>query len=247
MFGNLFNFNKDYQRLNMNETKDVNVTSTSVKKKNICKQTHGRFYENFKDERQDETPMEGVGDALCDTLNAKQFGLPQTVEDHNMLVQYALAYMKAKRMEVMNIGVRGYVFSTTEERPKFGYKPTLENEEFFDLENDQVLNLDADVRSIFDAKVQISYQTKEKLCIILTVRNVGGEETARYNFDKCEYSRQDINAFCAFEEKVNIRLSGLCDKCQVDKNYALIEAKSEEDEGANWNDFYRYGTFSGKI
>ena len=62
----------------------------------------------------------------------------------------------------------------------------------------------------------------------------------------CHDFRGDFNVYCGFDQKINVRLSGLCEKSPIDLNYALLEAKMDENEGNHWHDYYRYGTFSGK-
>ena len=62
MYGDLFNSNEEYLRLNLNETEDVAISISPVQKESICMRRKGRFYENFKDERQSEEPVSKLGE-----------------------------------------------------------------------------------------------------------------------------------------------------------------------------------------
>ena len=257
MTGDLFDLNEDYGKLNTteaDEAKDVTVSLTGVNKRAICTRNAGTFYEDFKDNVDDDAIMEKHGEVFCETMNGKLAGFPETYEQFKKFLSYAQDFLAIKEMDGMNIAINAYTYSSLPEKPDIGYPPSGYFTEMYDYDTDRVLNIEEKVKRTI-SKEHTSYQSAEKLCMMMPAFPRGTSslpkgfdyEEAWFISKRCGDNVGGTHSICEFEKKINLKLSGLCSKSPVDKVYALMEPKFDPTEGNSWADYYRFGTFSGFI
>ena len=100
MVGDLFNSNEDYDKLNMNETKDVEVSIESVDKQRTCTRNKGVFYEPFKE---DEKRMMNIdysqyGEVFCEPLNGHLIRLDEALENSTQFLTDVRAFHRRKKI-----------------------------------------------------------------------------------------------------------------------------------------------------
>ena len=248
MTGDLWDSNKEYTRLNTSDVKDENVKVrlTTEIKKNTCTRNRGIFLESFRDHRVGESIFEKFGEIYCDTLNAKQFTLPETLEEHERYFTHVQEHIKLKKMPHTNINsaINGYFYSPEPNKPDFGFFPNMENEDFFDTKTNKRLNRSETIRKkLLQNPEAISYQSRDKLCLA-TATN---ENRTAYMPIKCDDLRGDMHIQCVFDRKINLKLHGLCSKSAVDISYTLMPPKPQPWDGDGWGEQRRYGTFLGRL
>ena len=197
---------------------------------------------------------------FCLTLNGKVAGFPESYEEMQAMLHSAQDYMTAKKYRYPLMGKSWYAamitalsaYSMTKVPPKpgFGYPDNGIMDEVFDLTTDRVVKIDERVRN-YSNKECCSFQVEEKVCKNMVAHQKesweGGDGKIGFFSGKCSGAQGGLHAFCEFKQKVFVTLSGLCNKSPVDQVYSLMEPKSHPHEGDAWDDFYRFGTFSGMV
>ena len=249
MNGDLFDFNQDYSHVNTSSAKDVTVFLSGVNKRKICSRVPGSIFESFKDVS-DDGIIHQYGPTFCDNLNGKLADFPETYEGYEKLLAGAQHYLAIKDRWGMNIAVRAYVNTIVPKRPYLGYPPNGSYTEVFDLSTEKKIEAEASVMETLGVEHH-TYQSEDKLCLVMWAQNKnnGGNVTdyvyGGFNFQLCQRNFPGMQPICQFKRKVFLKLSGLCKKSPVDRIYSLIEPKFDPNEGKSWDDFYRFGTFSG--
>ena len=98
------------------------------------------------------------------------------------------------------------------------------------------------MRKEFKAKIGQTYQTREKLCLVVVVNRAKQE----YLPVPCNDLRGDATTICHFDRKIKLRLSGICKNAPTDSDYVILKPQKRDDEGSTYIDHYRTGTFVGK-
>ena len=238
--GDLFNYNKDYEMLELNSGESVTISTAAVDEKNFCKNSSEYIYEGFKDHYNQEAIMEIHGPVFCDSLNGKLVGFPETLSDVKKIRDYIEKYRKIKGSAAFNVAFNAYVFSSTPGKPKFGYPPGGYYTEFFEIGTDRKINYSPDIKQYFQ-KEGIMYQQRQKLCVVTGIGLWG----FWVMFERCNANKIGTHSICVFKKKIVVKLSGLCSKSPVDKIFSLMEPIQEEGEAETWDALYRHGTFTG--
>ena len=248
MIGDLFDFNQDYSLVNTSSAKDVTVFLSGVNKRKICSRVSGTIYETFKDHVRDDAVIHQFGPTFCDTLNGKLADFPKTYEGFEKLLAGAQHYLAIKDIWNMNIAIRGYVNTIVPTRPYVGYPPNGSYTEVFDLSTEKKIDAEESVMERLGVE-HATYQAEDKLCLVMWANNANyGDHSYVYggfNFQRCKRNFPGTHSICQFKRKVFLKLSGLCEKSPVDRIYSLIEPEKDPSEGKSWDDYYRFGTFSG--
>ena len=233
----------------MNETKDVEVSIESVDKQQICTRNKGVFYENFKEdeERMMNMDLNQFGSVFCEPLNGHLIRLDEALENSTQFIRDVRTFHRAKKsnQNSSNWAIDSYFYSPAPDKPRFGYFATFKDVEFLNIQTDEKYDLNSDARLLLDTVQSMSYQAQTKFCTGAGVKYL--ESDIAVWPVNCNHQIQHLNILCAFEQKVQVRLSGTCAEFPVDLNYALVGARPQENEGGHWHDWYRYGTFSGNF
>ena len=238
--GDLFNYNEDYEMLELSSGESVTISTAAVDEKNFCKNSSEYIYEDFKDHYNDEAIMENHGPVFCNSLNGELVGFPETLEDVKKIENYIEKFTKIKGVAAINVAFNAYVFSSTPGKPDFGYPPGGYYAEFFELGTDRKIPYSQDVTQYFQ-KEGIMYQQRQKLCVLTGIGFWG----FLVMFERCSGIKYGTHSICVFKKKIVVKLSGLCSKSPVDKIFSLMEPIQEEGEAETWDALYRHGTFTG--
>ena len=92
----MFDFNKDYEKLNTTEAKDVTISLSGVIKEKICIRNPENIFEIFKDHFKEQFIMGEAGAVFCHTMNGKQVGMPESSEQLQMLTNYTNYFITTK-------------------------------------------------------------------------------------------------------------------------------------------------------
>ena len=252
----MFDFNKDYEKLNTTEARDVTISLSGVIQEKIYIGNPENIFEIFKDHFKEQFIMGEAGAVFCHTMNGKQVRMPESSEQLQILTNYTNYFTTTKHYRYtydgdlwwgnMNIALNAYSIARVPPKPAFGYPDNGAFDEVFDFTTDKLLTLDEGVREVLN-KECCSFQKEEKVCKMLIAFHPQWEKKPQIMSTKCNGGQGGLHAFCEFEKRVVVKLSGICTKSPVDNVYSLMEPKSHPYERDAWDDFYRFGTFSGRL
>ena len=199
--------------------------------------------------------MGEAGAVFCSTLNGKQVGFPESAEELEKLANYTDYFTTAKHYRYtyngdeywggMNIALNAYSIIRVPPKPAFGYPDNGTLDEVFDYTTHKPLKMDETIRAYL-SKECCAFQKEAKVCWkLIAIHPEYPNHRGSLMSNNCEAGQGGLHAFCEFKQKVALKLSGICTKSPVDKVYSLMEPKAHPDEGDAWDDFYRFGTFSG--
>ena len=188
LVGDLFNFNEDYGKVNISETKDVTVSLTGVNKKMVCSRDTGIIFETFKDHKREESVIHKFGEVFCDTLNGKLAGFPKTYKEFEILLNAAQHYLALKEIWAINIAVSAYVNTIVPTRPYVGYPPNGSYTEVYALETETLVEAEESVMETLGVE-HATYQSVDKLCLVMWANQKGASDGPRdggFNFQRCK-------------------------------------------------------------
>ena len=202
---------------------------------NLCKAKSGKIVEAFQDNIDKE--VRAAGPIFCGSLNGKLIEFPETFEEYEEVNALQIANMKRLNLNEMSIPVNGrsYVKALT--------KPLIskfkEKYDILEIESSKQVKPNSDVLNFISEK-QLSSQSKEELCYIMTTTI---DENITKSVNNSIFTNQMCDSdggwwtVCKFERPIFISLAGLCNETPIDKIFSLVEPKEEQQD--------RYGTFVG--
>ena len=243
MNGDLFSSNYDYERLVMSTSEDFLLSSIAITKTRTCKRKNGIIYEAFKDDKSFQARL--AGPIYCATMNGRLASFPETYDELSSLLEYKRNFMFQTNQGFMAAAVNAKSYSVVPEKPDIGYPPNGYFD-IYEIGTERLLNPDDKVkRSI--SKDHHSYQSKSELCYVM--RSWGDDTKPPEGFDaehtwfltqRCERYMTYWWVVCAFDSKIFLKVSGLCEFSPVDKLFTLMDPDKEDGKEGT-----RYGTFSG--
>ena len=204
----------------------------------MCKSNtnNKRIIEAFQDNM--EKKAKAAGSIFCEPLNGKFLEFPVTLNELSEIRDFQTGIIRKKSLKEMQITLNAKSFAST------GVKPYISQSvggpaEIADIGSFKLLHPSEEVLD-FVLPEQVSYQSREELCYIMTTTI---NENFTDNMSSSFFTKEICNSYgswwtaCQFEKPIFISLAGLCSNSPIDKIYSLVEPKEGRKD--------RPGTFVG--